>query len=80
MEEDLVQLEDLHHHGVEREPKAGGEEVTEDDHLVSAGTSDSFACRRWANVVCRHEAMTNQVIEQGWRHPRQAEYGGRWPL
>ena len=76
----LEQPKDVYHHRVEGHLKAGGEKIAEDDHFVSAGMSDSFARRRRMNVIRGDEATTSQVVEQGWRHLRHAEYSGRRPL
>src|SRR6185312_3097252 len=72
MQVHLEQTKDVHHHGIQGYPKAGGEQVMEDNHFVGAGMSNSLTHRRSADIVSRDEASTSQVIEEGWSHFRQA--------
>ena len=68
MQVHLELTEDVHHHGVEGHPKAGGEQIAEDDHFVCARMSDGLT-RRWSpDTIRRDEAPTNQVVEEGWGH------------
>ena len=80
MQVHLEQTEDVHHHGVEGHPKASGEQIAENDHLIGVGMSDGLTRWRWADIVRRDEASTSQVIEEGRRHPRQAKFSCRRPL
>ena len=57
MQVHLEQTKDVHHHGVQGHLKAGGEQVTEDDHFVGAGMSNSLTRRRSADIVRTDEAM-----------------------
>ena len=49
MQVHLEQMKDVHHHGVQGHPKAGGEQVTEDNHFVGAGMSNSFTRGAWTS-------------------------------
>ena len=42
MQVHLEQTEDVNHHGVEGHPKAGGEQIAEDDHFVYVRMSDGL--------------------------------------
>ena len=46
MQVHLEQTKYVHHHGVEKHPKAVGEQIAEDNNFVGAGMSDSLTRRR----------------------------------
>ena len=80
MQVHLEQTEDVHHHGVEEHPKAGGEQIAEGDHFVCARMSDGLTHRRSTDIVRGDEAPASQVVEEGWSHLRQAEHSYRRPF
>jgi len=80
MQVHLEQTEDVHHHGVEGHPKAGGEQIAEDDHFVCARMSDGLTRRRSMEIVRGDKAPASQVVEEGRSHLRQAEHSCRRPF
>jgi len=70
------QTKNIHYHRVQGHPKACGEQIAEDHHLIGARMCRSLT-RRWStDIVSRDKAPTCQVIEEGGSHLGQTEDGG----